>query len=265
MATQLKAKAKNNSTTYIDVDRDEVDESLLGAFAVVIPAGDPDDVTSAVAGAAAVNAFLAIGSVLLGTVRDLDLDVEIGADLLDLGPAGSHDGPVMSLVNDALDGDLVLQVVDDLQNPLASSVNAVLGTLQGHLNMDKQIKSASKIPASRPISKTAAIDMKCVLKYSVSSRWFMRAEAKLVQNFDLAPVAVDQTNEKVSPTISRCVKHENSSKLPTKLVGMLTVAALSMIEGRRRRVFQLRVGVTAPQTSWCPGKFFEIIMASLVG
>ena len=77
VATQLKVKAKNNSTTYIDVDRDEVDESLLGAFAVVIPAGDPDDVTSAVAGAAAVNSFLAIGSVLLGTVRDLDLDVEI--------------------------------------------------------------------------------------------------------------------------------------------------------------------------------------------
>ena len=93
----------------------------------------------------------------------------------------------------------------------------------------------------------------------------MRAEAKLVQNFDLAPVAVDQTNEKVSPTISRCVKHENSSKLPTTLVGMLTVAALSMIESRRQGVLQLRVGVTAPQTSWCPGKFFEIIMASLVG
>ena len=81
----------------------------------------------------------------------------------------------------------------------------------------------------------------------------MRAEAKLVQNFDLAPVAVDQTNEKVSPTISRCVKHESS------------VAALSMIESRRQGVLQLRVGVTAPQTSWCPGKFFEIIMASLVG
>ena len=94
----------------------------------------------------------------------------------------------------------------------------------------------------------------------------MRAEAKLVQNFDLAPVAVDQTNEKVSPTISRCVKHENSTTaLSYQLVGMLTVAALSMIESRRQGVLQLRVGVTAPQTSWCPGKFFEIIMASLVG
>ena len=73
----------------------------------------------------------------------------------------------MSLVNDALDGDLILQVVDDLQNPLASSVNAVLGTLQGHLNINKQINLASKIPASRPVSKTAAIDMNIVNRNEV--------------------------------------------------------------------------------------------------
>ena len=52
--------------TYVDVDRHEVDESLLGGLAVVIPAGDPDDVTAA---NAAIDAFLSVASVLLGAVQ----------------------------------------------------------------------------------------------------------------------------------------------------------------------------------------------------
>ena len=70
---------------------------------------------------------------LVGPVRNLDLNVKVGADLLDLGAAGAHDGPVMLLLNDALDGHLVLEVCDDLVDPLTSAVNAVLGSLEGNL------------------------------------------------------------------------------------------------------------------------------------
>ena len=61
-----------------------------------------------------------------------------------------------------------------------------------------------KVTLPRTLKGQVEKDMECVLSYSVSSRWVMRTEAKLVQNFDLAPVAVDGTNEVIPPTISRC-------------------------------------------------------------
>jgi hypothetical protein len=63
------------STTHLDVDGDEVDERFLGRLAVVLPAGDPDDV-AADDGAVPVLANLAVRAVLLvGALGDLDLEL----------------------------------------------------------------------------------------------------------------------------------------------------------------------------------------------
>jgi hypothetical protein len=51
----------------------------------------------------------------------------------------------MNLVNYTLDRDLVLQVVDDLEDPTAGSVNAVLGTLQGDLEKRRLANYLSSI------------------------------------------------------------------------------------------------------------------------
>ena len=61
---------------------------------------------------------------------DLDFDVVVRRDLLHLG---AHDGAVILLLNDALDGNLRFQVGHDLQNASLSPLHVVCSALDGDL------------------------------------------------------------------------------------------------------------------------------------
>ena len=74
---------------YLCLNGHQLQESLRRGFTVALLPGDPDDVR--VGGALLVALLLrSRASVLDSLVGELDLDVEVGGDLLDLGSLGSH-------------------------------------------------------------------------------------------------------------------------------------------------------------------------------
>ena len=112
-------------STHFDLDRDKSLESFGGGLGLLLLAADLDDVGIVVSVSAIFLVLVPLGN--------LDLDVVLRADLLHLGASGAHHSAMVLLVDLAVDGNLVLQIADNLQDPGLGSIHAVLGSLQGDL------------------------------------------------------------------------------------------------------------------------------------
>ena len=117
---------------HVDLRRhgDKRPQGLRSGLALLLLPADPDDV--------GLSVNLLIGIVGVSPLWDLDLDVVVRADALDLGAAGAHDSAVVGLLDDARDGHLVLEVVDDLVDAGGGLCDAVLCSLQGNLRRKKR-------------------------------------------------------------------------------------------------------------------------------
>ncbi len=110
--------------SHLDIDWDQRLEGCGGSIAFLFLAADLDDVVGLLR-----LAFL----MLLLSVRDFDLHVEVCADSLQISSSGAHDGPVMALIYVALYGHLIVKVGHDLGYARLGGIHAVLGALQRDL------------------------------------------------------------------------------------------------------------------------------------